>query len=114
MTIQEEQRALCIRLGAKFAPASASSTLGISLNVRTDLLPLNGLRHPPANGSNGWFIWAGDVLEPREDFFVPLHLQHVGDWRREALKFLALPPGWRFLVADAHEDVWFDATLLEV
>jgi hypothetical protein len=29
-----------------------------------------------------------------------------------ALKYLALPPGWRFLDAPGHEDIWRDATLL--
>ncbi|WP_432444553.1 immunity protein Imm33 domain-containing protein [Rhizobium leguminosarum] len=23
-------------------------------------LPLNGLRHPPEAGTNGWFIWGGE------------------------------------------------------
>jgi hypothetical protein len=30
------------------------------------------------------------------------------------MKYLALPPGWRFLIATNHEDVWFDAALLDV
>ena len=31
-----------------------------------------------------------------------------------ALKYLALPPGWRFLEADGHEDVWHDSVLLDI
>ncbi len=26
----------------------------------------------------------------------------------EVLPYLALPPGWRFLIADGYEDGWFD------
>jgi hypothetical protein len=28
--------------------------------------------------------------------------------------FLGLPPGWRFLIAGEHEDVWEDPSLLNV
>jgi hypothetical protein len=31
--------------------------------------------------------------------------------RPEVVPFLALPPGWRFLL-DENYDVWFDVTLL--
>jgi hypothetical protein len=32
----------------------------------------------------------------------------------EIVKYFGLGPGWRFLVAPGHEDVWFDPILLEV
>lgn len=109
-----EQRALCLRLGADFLPPDEQSTLGISPNVQTGIEPVNGLRHPPVGTTSGWYIWAGEVLEERDDFFVPLHLGHVENWRPGILKFLALPPGWRFLFASDYEDIWFDPALLEV
>jgi hypothetical protein len=28
--------------------------------------------------------------------------------------YLALPPGWRFLLAPGYEDVWYDPTLLDL
>ena len=31
-----------------------------------------------------------------------------------ALPFMALPPGWRFMVAEDYEDVWSDSTLLNI
>lgn len=34
------------------------------------------------------------------------------EWRPQALRYLGLPPGWRFLVAAAYEDIWFDPALL--
>jgi hypothetical protein len=113
-SIQEEQRALCLRFGVEFMPPIEQSIVGVSLSVRHGIVPLNGLRHPPSNDTNGWYIWAGEILEQREDFFVPLHLEHLGRWRRGILRFLALPPGWRFLVAGDCEDVWFDPALLQV
>lgn len=86
--------------------------MGIALNVRDGLLPINRLRHPPKKDTNGWYIWAGEVLSDEGDFFKPLHIEHILDWCPQAEKFLALPPGWRFLITDDYEDVWFDETLL--
>jgi hypothetical protein len=43
------------------------------------------------------------------DFFVPLHVTHLHEWSSGVLPYLALPPGWRFVIADGYEDVWFDA-----
>ena len=47
-------------------------------------------------------------------FFMPLHAIHLNDRCREIVKYFGLGPGWRFLVAPGHEDVWFDASLLNV
>lgn len=74
---------------------------------------MNGLRHPPANGTCGWYIWAGEELSKSADFFQPLHVEHLAERCPLALTFLALPPGWRFLIAPGQEEVWFDATLLQ-
>ena len=46
------------------------------------------------------------------DFFVPLHIEHLGEWRAETIPYLALPPGWRLQTAPNHEDVWEDCALL--
>jgi len=52
-------------------------------------------------------------LSDDPDFFRPLHVEHVAEWCPEVQPYLALPPGWRFLIAPGHEDVWFDPALLE-
>jgi hypothetical protein len=77
-------------------------------------LPLNGLRHPAEAGTCGWYIWGGEVLREDADFFQPIHVVHLRDHCPEALPFLALPAGWRFLVAPGHVDVWKDETLLDL
>ena len=75
-------------------------------------LPLNGLRHPPVGQSNGWFIWTGE-LSSDPDFFRPYHVEHLEARAPLAIRFLALPPGWRFLLAPGHEDAWRDDELLD-
>jgi hypothetical protein len=88
--------------------------MGVAVNIRTDLWPLNGLRHPPRDDTSGWYIWAGNELPADADFFRPLHIAHIHEWRPLAAAYLGLGPGWRFLIADGYEDVWFDEALLNV
>ena len=87
---------------------------GVAENVRTGAVPVNGLRHPLEGDTTGWYIWAGEELSSDPDFFLPLHVEHLEEWRPEILKYLALPPGWRFLVDSDYEDVWYDPSLLDV
>lgn len=108
---REQQVALCRKYGAVPVDVDEEEKLGIAENVRTALLPINGMRTRPENGTCGWYIWAGPEMSTAEDFFKPLHVRHVGDWCKDVLPFLQLPPGWRFLVAPNHVDVWFDPNL---
>src|SRR5688500_14176325 len=75
--------------------------------------PVHGLRHPPENGTSGWYIWTGE-LGDNSDFFVPLHPRHLAARCPDLLPLLHSPPGTRFLIAPDHEDVWHDPSLLEL
>ena len=108
------QKKLCKKFGAECDPAAVGSKLGISLNVRESILPTNGVRHPPTEDTNGWYIWAGETLSSADDFFQPLHIEHISNWCPSIVKFLALPASWRFLVAGEYEDAWFDQALLQL
>jgi hypothetical protein len=66
----------------------------------------------PASASAS--VQFGRPDESTDDFFAPLHAGHLRDELPEVLAFLALPPGWRFLLAPGPEDVWYDETLLDV
>ena len=106
------QRQFCDLHGVDFVAAPSHLKVGIARNVRDSLLPINGLRHRPEGDTTGWYIWAGEEFSDAPDFFVPLHVEHLADWCPDAIRFLGLPPGWRFLVADGYEDVWEDQSLL--
>ncbi|WP_449546253.1 immunity protein Imm33 domain-containing protein [Kordia jejudonensis] len=47
-------------------------------------------------------------------FFKPLHVSHLKDWNELLLPFLALEPGYRFLIANKgnYIDVWEDLSLI--
>ena len=87
--------------------------VGLAKNVRTSDLPIHGLRHPPEADTSGWFIWAGEELSDHPDFFEPTHVGHLAELIPEVMPYLALPPGWRFLIAPGHEEVWEDPSLRE-
>jgi len=88
--------------------------VGISKNFFSGALPLNGLRYLQEGDSCGWFLWAGEELSEERDFFEVWHAHHLIERRADIAKYLGLAPGWRFLIADDYEDVWFDSKLLEM
>lgn len=111
--ITELQRVVCQQHAAPFTPCEPSSRIGISESALRGDLPLNGLRHPSERGTSGWYIWGGEELSAAPDFFKTMHVHHLSEQCPEILPYLALPPGWRFLVAPDVEDVWFDESLLQ-
>ena len=74
-------------------------------------MPINGIRHNQESGTTGWYLWTGEYSS-EADFFQPLHAKHLDEKCPQVLKYLGLSPGWRFLIANNHEDVWFDECLL--
>lgn len=109
----EEQDRVCMSVGVTPDPPASFQKVGIALET-LHLEPLNGLRHPEQGELSGWFIWGGDELSQASDFFKPLHVAYVAERCPAAVKYLALPAGWRFLTASGQEDVWLDPALLDV
>jgi len=109
---EQSQIATCQEYGRDFIPSPPDSKLGVALET-LDQTPIHGLRHPPTPETNGWYIWAGEYSS-HIDFFKPLHTSHLIQRFPEVVRFLALPPGSRFLLAGDHVDVWFDESLLNV
>ena len=88
------------------------SKVGIALSSLRQQ-PIHGMRINPTDVTYGWYIWCGD-LSAADDFFAPLHVEHLHEYLPAVLPYLDLPPGYRFLIDDAnYEDVWLDASLLE-
>lgn len=96
----EGQRSLCLALGCMCLAVSNQDTAG--------------LRHPVAPGTTGWYIWCGEESSDAPDFFQALCVDHLIDSIPAVTEFLALPPGYRFLLHGTYRDVWFDEQLLKV
>ncbi|WP_446430524.1 immunity protein Imm33 domain-containing protein [Paenibacillus chitinolyticus] len=109
----DAQKAVCKKYKADFLAANNHLKLGIALNVKEGIVPIHGLRINPEGDTTGWYIWAGEEFSEDPDFFVPLHVEHIDEWNPEIKRYLGLAPGWRFIIANNYEDVWFDPNLLE-
>ena len=109
------QKTICNRYGATYFPSSFNQLIGIAKKSFDGLImPINGLRHPvEIEHSSSWFIWARDYKE-EDDFFEPIHIYHLLELCPKVIRYLGLPPGWRFLFDNVYEDVWFDETLLKM
>jgi hypothetical protein len=114
MEIKTQQLSICQKYGAAFCESPGFLKVGISKNVKEGVRPINGLRHPLEGDTSGWYIWGGEEYSDDPDFFIPLHIEHLNEWCPMILKYLGLPPGWRFLVTENYEDAWEDHLLLKV
>lgn len=108
------QERVCERLRAPFDPPGAGQRVGASewFLSRPDQLPIHGLRIPPHGEVCGWYLWAGEAMREDPDYFRPLHVEHLIAVQPIVVPYLALPPGWRFVLAPGYEDVWYDPALL--
>ncbi|MEZ4491217.1 MAG: hypothetical protein R3F51_26920 [Cyanobacteriota/Melainabacteria group bacterium] len=102
----DEQKEVCLRFGAEYLESPSNLKVGISENVKTGLQPIKGLRQEPVGDTTGWYIFAGEEESEDDDFYVPLHVHHLSEWCPAVLKYLGLPPGWGFVIADGYEDVF--------
>ncbi|WP_444932599.1 hypothetical protein ACJJI5_17475 [Microbulbifer sp. EKSA008] len=107
MSSQED---VCKRFNTLPFPCMGKEKLGIAIET-IGKVPINGLRHNPENGTCGWYIWCGEEMSQDADFFKPLHVRHISEYLPEVEQYLALPPGYRFLIAGEYVDVWHDPQL---
>ena len=111
MKIKREQ-SICEWAGVEPQQPEGKSKLGLALST-LGKIPINGLRHNPENGTNGWYIWCGEEMSQDTDFFSPLHFEHIDEYLPQLKEYLSLPPGYRFLIdGNNYEDVWYDPELL--
>ncbi|WP_449555726.1 immunity protein Imm33 domain-containing protein [Granulicella cerasi] len=108
--IRITQRETCLRYEADCVPAIATANCGLAIQTE-GLTPLHGLRHPVTETTTGWYIWQGEYSSS-PDFFTATCTAHVYSFVPQVAPYLSLPPGYRFLMADGHIDIWFDPTLL--
>lgn len=51
-------------------------------------MPINGFRHKPESGMNGWYVWCGEVMSQDDDFFSPLNVEHIQEYLPEVKEYL--------------------------
>jgi hypothetical protein len=107
----DDQQKICQRFGAEYSPPGISEKVGIALQTLENF-PLHAMRVQPENGDCGWYIYGGEHSSD-VSFYQPLCVAHLADYCAMIVPYLALPPGWRILLAPAYEDAWFDDELLK-
>jgi hypothetical protein len=114
--INSQQKSICTKHGAPYTAIPLDNLIGVAIDTfKPGNWPINGLRHPlEAGQSVGWYIWAGENFSESADFFKPMHILHLVEFCPLLLPYLGLSPGWRFLLADGYEDVWYDGSLLNI
>lgn len=109
------QKEVCIKYGAHYLPSLDNQKVGLAKDINELKRPINGLRHQPFGDTTGWYIWAGTgPICSDTDYFQPIHVFHLPDWCPEAIPYLGLPPGWRFLIAPNYIDVWYDQNIINI
>lgn len=107
-----DQQDVCEQANATPLPPAQGSKIGIAIET-LGRLPINGLRIHQSGSTNGWYIWCGGEMSFEPAFFSPMHVEHLEEIIPHVVKYLALPPGFRFLIDDSgYQDIWFDAKLV--
>lgn len=105
-----QQHEVCDRYAAEFAPPRPDRLVVISDGV-LEGDAVQGVRYPSPEHMSGWWIttgrYNGDVKTLRRE-----HLYHLTAARPDLARYVALPFGFRFDLAQ-REDVWFDPKTLE-
>jgi hypothetical protein len=108
----ETEQDVCARFGVLAEPSGIGEKLGIALST-IGALSINGLRIR-FEGTCGWFNLAGGEASVDPDLYQSLHVGHIAQYLPSVEPCLSLPPGYRFQIADGHEDVWFDRALFSI
>lgn len=107
------QKEICKKFGAEFIASLDNENLYLAIQT-IGQYPINGLRKKSLHGTCGWFIWCGEGMSQGGDFFKPLYVKQVNEHLPDIEQYLALPPGYRFLISEDYEDIWYDSLLLSM
>lgn len=103
--IIEEQKLVCEQYGSAYRAVNDQDVIAIAVQSLTEE-SIVGIRNLPDSDGIAWFIYGGE-LDDADDFFQTITVKELEEVFPEALPFLALDTGYRFLIDhDEYEDVW--------
>ncbi len=112
--IVSQQMKICEKYNVPWVGTPLDQMIAVSKDLISGKLPINGLRHLPEGKSVGWFVWAGGEINNDTSLWDNIHIQHLIEMYPDLLKYLGLPPGYRFQIDDkGYEDVWFDQKIID-
>ena len=106
----EEQKLVCEEFDSRYIKVNEDDLVAIAKQTLTKE-PIVGLRKKPDEDKVAWFIYGGE-LEDGKDFFDIITVKELEEIFPDALVYLALEEGFRFMIdAEEYEDVWREGAL---
>jgi hypothetical protein len=102
-----EQQQICSKYQSAFCPTLPDDMVAIALET-IGQSPIYGVRVAQKTPTDNveWFIYCGEHSDAA-DFYQPVHAQHLAEYLPSVQAYLALAPGYHFIIDDAgYEDVW--------
>lgn len=101
-----EQKLLCDEFDSAYVKVNGDDVVAIAVHTLNQE-PIVGIRKKPETDEKiAWFIYGGELGEG-EDFFETMTVRELQDILPEALPYLALAEGFRFMIdREDYEDVW--------
>jgi hypothetical protein len=102
-----KQQQICSKYQSAFCPTLPDDMVAIALET-IGQSPIYGVRVAQKTPTDNveWFIYCGEHSDA-EDFYKPVHAQHLAEYLPSVQAYLALAPGYHFIIDDAgYEDVW--------
>ena len=107
----DEQKKICQKYGSEMYLVDESQKVGIALHTLNQS-PIYGVHLRPEGDTSGWYFWGGEHSESA-DFYQAVHINHLPEIASILLKYLALAPGFKFIIDDqGYEDVWFEPEII--
>lgn len=102
----EEQKLVCEEFDSAYIKVNEDDVVAIAKHT-LDQEPIVGLRKKPDPSDQiAWFIYGGELQEG-EDFFETVTVKELENILPDAIPYLALEIGFRFMIdRDDYEDVW--------
>lgn len=102
----EEQKLLCEEFDSAYIKVNDDDLIAIAVHT-LNKEPIVGIRKKTPDDENvEWFIYGGE-LEEGNDFFEIITVKKLEEIFPDAIPYLALERGFRFMIdQDDYEDVW--------
>ncbi|WP_111858397.1 hypothetical protein [Acinetobacter sp. CFCC 10889] len=101
----EEQKLVCEEFDSRYVKVNETDVVAIAKHTLTQE-PIVGLRKAPDENNVAWFIYGGEIAADQDDFEL-VTVKELEDIFPDAIPYLALEQGFRFMIdADEYEDVW--------
>ena len=110
MGASENQIDICNKYNLEGSPPEVIVALALT---SLDKMPIYGSRIKITEDDTvSWFFYCGEYSDS-EDFYSPIHINHLEELLPLVIPYLYLPPNTQFIIDDkGYEDVWTNEDLI--